>query len=142
ANIQLTAPDVDLIVTGVTPTPSTLIEGTSLNLTYTVLNQGSATASSVSADTFYLSDDDILDNSDVSIGFNSVFGQPALAGHTTYTATASLTIPSTTTGSKRLLIVADRFGTFDTVGNQGETNETNNVLSIPVTVSAPDLKVV
>ena len=58
-----------------------------------------------------------------------------LAAGASYTATQNVTLPNTTIGSRYLLFVADRNN------NQGETNETNNLRAVPITLNAPDLVV-
>ncbi|MDM9385689.1 CARDB domain-containing protein [Chlorogloeopsis sp. ULAP01] len=129
--IEITVPD--LVVTGATA-PVAVTVGSVAEVSWTVLNQGSVSATHSWYDRIYLSNDQILDGSDTQVGgFDSgTPGTPVAAGDT-YSLTKTVTIPKTALGSRYLLFVTDADN------NHYETNETNNIKAIPVQVNAPDL---
>lgn len=106
--------------------PSGGTAGQTVSVTATIANGGTASAGASTA-RVYLSTDAALSSNDVAVGAISV---PALAAGAAHTATASLTLPAgTASGSYRLLLQAD-----DARGIT-ESNEMNNTLAIPFTIS-------
>ncbi|NDJ23933.1 type I secretion C-terminal target domain-containing protein [Nostoc sp. B(2019)] len=133
--ITLIAPN--LVVTNATV--STLPRlGQTYSVSWTVKNQSSFLASADWEDFVYLSTDDVLDDSDTFITSRSAANNTPLAAGVSYTVTKNITLPGTKLDANSnyyLLFAADRYG------NQGETNETDNVLAKPISLSAPDLVV-
>ncbi|MCV3215605.1 hypothetical protein OGM63_19160 [Plectonema radiosum NIES-515] len=129
--IDITVPD--LVVSNATA-PLAITVGSSVDISWTVENQGSVQATHPWYDRIYISDDQIVDASDTYVSdFDSgVSGTPVEAGGS-YTLTKTVTIPQTALGNRYLLFVADYYN------NQYETNENNNVKAIRVEVNAPDL---
>jgi hypothetical protein len=80
------------------------------------------------------SDDTILDGSDTFVAREYITQTPLAVGGG-YTITRNITLPSTGTGGRYLLFVADE------LGYQLETDETNNVRAVAINLSAPDLVV-
>ncbi len=130
--IDVTAPD--LVVSAAT-TPASAALGETVALSWTVTNQGNGTASADWYDYVYISDDQVLDNSDTYVTNRSAGNDTPLAVGASYTVNQNVTLPNTATGSRYLLFVADRNN------NQGETNETNNVQAVAINLNASDLVV-
>ncbi len=131
--ITLSAPNVDLTVTGATA-PASAISGDTLPVSFTVQNQGSVAAGANWSDQVYFSKSPILDSSAVSVGGFSAAQRPLLAG-ASYVQNQSVTLPNAAVGAGYLLFVANGSN------NQSETDGTNNVFAVPITVGAPDLAV-
>jgi subtilase family serine protease len=84
-------------------------------------------------DAVYISDDQVLDSKDTYLTSERAEDNAPLASGENYAVTQNVTIPRTATGSRYLLFVTDR-------GNyQVETDETDNVLAIPIEVNAVNL---
>ncbi|HVX09989.1 MAG TPA: CARDB domain-containing protein [Pirellulales bacterium] len=131
--ITLTTPNVDLTVSGQGPTSA--IEGQSLPVSWTVTNNGSEAAKGSWSDAVYLSNDPVFDDTAVLLTTVAGPNAPLAASTGSYSQTAQVTIPATATGAHYLLFVTNNGQT------QGETNYTNDVNAIPITLSAPDLAV-
>ena len=134
--LTLTAPNVDLQVTGTVVPSTSLIDDESQNVSWTIQNTGTETA---------------LDNSAYGwTGLRStcprrkhphvvrqvvgrrVSGIPLAAG-ASYTQSSNITIPAVGPGSYYLLFATNVNDT------QGESNYGNNVTAVAVTISAPEL---
>ncbi|AFY47683.1 CARDB domain-containing protein,putative collagen-binding protein,Calx-beta domain-containing protein,subtilase family protease [Nostoc sp. PCC 7524] len=125
--IELGAPD--LVVTAATA-PASLTLGGTTDLSWTVSNIGNSPAPSDWFDRVYLSNDTTFDSSDTLLTSQSAAASTPLAVGDSYTLSATnVTVPLTDTGDRYLLFVADA------TSNQGETNENNNVFSLPVTIA-------
>ncbi|WP_013334633.1 CARDB domain-containing protein [Gloeothece verrucosa] len=132
--IELKAPD--LTVTAAT-TSASATWGQEINVSWTVANQGNITAPANWFDYLYLSNDTVLDTNDLSIGSINIDAQTPLASNSSYTQSLNVTIPNQIgrVGNQYLLIASDGGN------NQGETDETNNIYSIPILLQAPNLVV-
>ncbi|MBD2513901.1 hypothetical protein H6G93_02545 [Nostoc sp. FACHB-973] len=130
--ITINAPD--LVITAANA-PTTAALGETISVSWTVKNQGLVSTLSVGwYDTVYISDDQLLDNSDTRLTSRYREEDTPLAAANSYTATQDISIDNSVAGGDRyLLFVADRDN------NQGETNETNNVFAQAITINAPDL---
>jgi RHS repeat-associated protein len=129
--ITVTAPN--LIVTSATA-PDTAGLNQTIDVAWTVENQGDNIAAENWYDEVYLSDDNTLDDSDTRLGSTWTGANSPLAVDESYIANRSVRIPgNTAAGNRYLLFVAD--GRSD----QGETIETDNVLVQPITIAGPDL---
>jgi subtilase family serine protease len=127
--ITVTAPAVDLIMLSAFTSASTLANGGTFSTSSFIANQGSTPAGS-SHVSYYLSVNNTLDPSDISLG-NS-YGYYLTSGNSEQRS-ATLTLPaSATAGNYYLLFVAD----FN--NEVSETNESNNVRSVAVTVTSPN----
>ncbi len=135
--IALAAPDVDLQITP-TSHPATAAVYQTFDVSWTVSNARSeSTVAPFWYDVVYLSTDNTLDNTDLAIVFSfAIAPQIPLAGGTSYNVTKSATIPNTTAGSHYLLFTTDRYSNSNF---QGETDETNNVVSVPIEITGPDV---
>jgi subtilase family serine protease len=137
--ITFTAPD--LTVSAAT-SPSNIVLGQPIPLTWTVTNNSSVAAPTIWPDSVYVSDDQVLDGSDTLIGQYVYNRNTPLAGEDSYTNTQTVSIPNTQLGNRYLLFVTDYgSGLFGAYSNQGETNESNNIKAVPISLSAPDLLV-
>jgi subtilase family serine protease len=120
-------PQADLIILTPSATPLSVLQGGSMSVSSYIQNQGGATASSSNVD-FYLSSDNIWDAADTYLGY--YYGGTLGGGASGYRGT-SVTIPSgTPTGSYYILFYADY------LNNTIESNETNNVSSVAITVAS------
>jgi len=131
--ILVVAPD--LVVSEVSASVSSASPGETFRVSWTVLNQGSTPAPADWHDYVYLSKDAALDVGDLEAEKEPVSTQTPLAAGAAYTITRDITFPNADPGNWYLLFVVDRFN------DQGETDETNNVRAVPITVTVPDLKV-
>ncbi|MEH1863767.1 MAG: CARDB domain-containing protein [Nostoc sp.] len=130
--------NIDLIVSSVTA-PLYVTLGETIPMSWTVKNQSTDyVLANYWNDYIYISNDQILDQSDTFL-FSKYGGQNTpLAATGSYTATENISIPNSVARgniSRYLLFVTDGGN------NQGETNETNNVFAQPITINAPDLVV-
>ncbi|NCS52426.1 MAG: hypothetical protein GPJ23_08650, partial [Microcystis aeruginosa G13-05] len=131
--ISLTAPD--LIVSNAS-VPATGTVGKSIEVSWTVQNQGTSAAPTDWSDRIYLSNDAIFDaNADTYITQELISTQTPLAGGASYSITRNINLPNFATGNRYLIFVADGSG------GQGETNETNNTRAVAINLNAPDLVV-
>jgi Ca2+-binding RTX toxin-like protein len=125
----------DLIVSSVTAPPSATV-GESLDVSWTVINQGERITNSNWYDYIYLSDDEFLDNNDTFVTNLSPENDTPLAVGDRYTTTQNIYIPyNATKGNRYLLFATDRDN------YQSETNEDNNVFAQPITLNTLDLVV-
>ncbi len=129
--VSLTVPDVKLVVKSATPSVTTVSAGTTMNLTYTVQNQGTAAAGSTWLDEVYISSKSTFDSTASSIGA-FFFSASPLAPNGTYTASTSLTIPGNITGGPQFLLIRP-----DESLDQAATT---TVFALPITVTIPDVK--
>ena len=119
------APEPDLLLTQIGASPSSVRAGSNLVLSATVANQGAGPAAS-SAVGYYLSSNQLLDASDRLLGTSAGQGLGANLDDTRQlAATVPANVPA---GAYYVLFVADPLGVVS------ETNETNNLAALPVTV--------
>jgi subtilase family serine protease len=131
--ITLSAPD--LVVSAATAPEMGVVNG-SVNVSWTVTNQGDFTASTDWSDSVYLSTNDIFgDFDDRLLNSQSITTQTPLAAGSNYTINSSINLPNVIAGNYHLLFRTDR------TSQQGETDENNNVKAVPITLKAPDLVV-
>jgi subtilase family serine protease len=131
--ISLNAPD--LVVSAATAPEMGVVNGT-VNVSWTVTNQGDFTASTDWSDSVYLSTNDIFgDFDDRLLNSQSITTQTPLAAGSNYTINRSINLPNVIAGNYHLLFRTDR------TSQQGETDENNNVKAVPITLKAPDLVV-
>ncbi|MBF2015836.1 MAG: hypothetical protein IGS23_11675 [Rivularia sp. T60_A2020_040] len=131
-SIELGAPDIELSA----PTaPLSASFGETIEVGWTVTNTGNLQAPADWYDYVYLSDDAVFDANDIELGNLSAADKTPLLSGDRYTHALNVTIPNTMLGNKYLLFVADP----DNI--QGESNETNNIASLPITINAPDLSI-
>ncbi|HVX86712.1 MAG TPA: CARDB domain-containing protein [Phycisphaerae bacterium] len=131
--VTVTQPDINLQVSNVVVPSGTLTEGSQITLQWTDTNTGADTAAALWQDVVYLSSDQTLDASDVSIGgLNSPTtlgpGESSLRSFTT-------TLPSFPTGDQYVIVVANPNQ------QQFETDYTDNTASAPISLTAPDLAI-
>jgi hypothetical protein len=132
--ITITAPDL-VVSSASVAEPSTSIGG-SVNVSWTVTNQGMGPAQWYWSDYIYLSSDNLYDSNDWYLGGWGAGDQIPLAAGGSYNRDMPVGIPSyVPTGSQYLLFVTDAYT------SQPETEETNNVKAIQIIVTAPDLVV-
>jgi subtilase family serine protease len=126
--ITVSMPSVDLVVQQAQLSQTSVVPGTNISATAFVYNQGNTTANASSTGV-YLSADATLSANDQLLTSSMVSQLTTNQGITTY---PQFTIPSSTVaGSYYVLFVADHLSAVT------ETNETNNVRSVVLTVVAP-----
>ncbi|MBE9168127.1 tandem-95 repeat protein [Pleurocapsales cyanobacterium LEGE 06147] len=126
--IELLAPNLTLT----TPiAPATAYLGQSVELSWTVANIGNVAALANWMEYVYISDDEILGSNDVYL--TSRYRSSSLAAGNDYTISQNVTIPRTEIGDRYLLFVVDRNN------HQGETNETDNLVAVPLHLTALDV---
>ncbi|MBD2415927.1 hypothetical protein FACHB389_31060 [Nostoc calcicola FACHB-389] len=128
----------DLVVTAANaPTIAGL--GETISVSWTVKNQGIASAFANWYDYVYISDDRFFDYRDTALTSRNIKENTPLASGASYTITQDILIPPyQATGNRYLLFVTD--GGYYGI-QQDESNETNNVFAQAITLAAPDLVV-
>jgi subtilase family serine protease len=129
--IAVNAPN--LVISNPTSPPSAAVLGQTVPLSWRVTNTGTVSALAGWSDGVYLSNDGLLDSNDVNIG--QFFRPNSLAPNASYTNSQNIFLPATGIGDRYLLFVTDVYR------GQGETNETDNIIATPITLTAPDLTV-
>lgn len=108
--------------------------GQSVNLSWTTLNSSIVEALGNWTDGVYISDDETFDSFDTFVTSQFTGGFTPLAAGDDYDIVRNnVTIPLTQTGDRFLLFVAD------SNRQQGETDEDDNVIAIPIEVNAPPI---
>ena len=120
------APQPDLLLTQIGASPSSVAAGGNLSLTASIANQGAGPAAS-SAVGYYLSTNRLLDASDRLLGISA---GAALGTGLNDTRQLTATVPANVpVGAYYVLFVADPLNA------EAETDETNNLAALPVTVT-------
>ena len=133
ASSELTTIDApNLVLTGANA-PSTAGLRETISVDWTVKNEGSVDAIANWYDAIYISDDQTLDISDTRITTNQTGEYTPLAVGDSYTEAIDITLPSSGAGDRYLLFLADNFG------YQGETSEADNLYTLPISITAPNL---
>ncbi|MCX6925400.1 MAG: PKD domain-containing protein, partial [Verrucomicrobia bacterium] len=109
----------------------TAVSGQSIQARYSVTNRGTLGLEAMWNDTFYFSSNAVWDAQDTTLA--SVSMNQALAAGASYSATNTLTLPRWPAGNYFLLLRADDNNYIV------ESNETNNSVAIPITITTPDL---
>jgi subtilase family serine protease len=124
--------DADLTISNAV-VPTTATAGDTVSVTWTVSNEGTeaAEAQEERYDSFYLSDDAVLDESDLYIDSQWVGDSSPLQPGDSYTATYELELPEDVEAGDRYLIVV-----ADDGNNQAETDESNNTFAVPISLTA------
>jgi RHS repeat-associated protein len=132
--IALSGPD--LVVSAATA-PAQAALGEQIAVSWSVTNQGAATAQNNWYDYVYLSADTTLDLSDVYLAGQYNNAQTPLAAGGSYTLNANISLSNGNfVGDRYLLFATDPFDNY-----QGETNETNNVQAVAINIAVSDLTV-
>lgn len=120
----------DLAVQGASLSPLSVVAGGNLTANCTIYNLSGATASSSNVG-YYLSTDAMLDAADQLLGNSQGFALPVGQSSSRY---GYLTVPAgTAAGNYYVLFVADY------LGQVSESNESNNVSSVNITVTPPTI---
>jgi subtilase family serine protease len=130
--ITLLAPDTapDLTPTSLTAS-GTFAPGQSVEVSWTIKNQGDDEAVAPWTDSIYLSADTVLDSTDTLLA--DVVMSETLEFGASYNKTQTVTLPNIPAGNHYLIIQTDKGGQVY------ETSETNNTRSFAITTVAPDL---
>ncbi|NEQ97090.1 MAG: hypothetical protein F6K30_10255 [Cyanothece sp. SIO2G6] len=131
---QITVVTADLEVVA-TDVPADVALNQPTQVSWTVENIGEGPAQGSWTDRVYLSDSPTLNASAVELQSTPIAKTLGIPGEANeYTQTAEILISGSTTGTKYLLFVTDDRA------QQTETNESNNVRAVEITLTAPDLK--
>lgn len=129
--IDLVAPDL-AITSAIAPT--TAVVNSDIDVSWTVANTSDVDALADSwYDYIYLSDDDIYDDSDTYVAYAEIEPETPLKARESYTIEQEITLSNAQAGKQYLLFVTN----LDDY--QGETDKTNNVKAVEITLTAPDL---
>ncbi|NLF30106.1 MAG: cadherin-like domain-containing protein, partial [Planctomycetes bacterium] len=116
--------------------PDAAVVGQTISVTYTVRNDGTAPATVGYSDRFYLSADDQWDAGDALLGTAEPWDYlPVAAGGGSYSMAVELPILAGASGGHYLLVVADGSGSV------AESDETDNVRALALSLTAPDLTI-
>ena len=136
ATVNVVVPTEDLVVSALTTAASGTF-GQTLNVVWTVNNQGTGPSIANWTDQVWLSRDGVLSNDDVSLGSFSSAGDTPLAAGASYERSRDIMLPlisSLGAGSYQVLVQTDYHN------NEPETNEANNLrASGTVTLALPAL---
>lgn len=132
-SVNVVPPSTDLVVQQTSVNTPNTAPGNSLSLSCTIANHGNATANFSSVG-YYLSTDITLDASDQLL--TSSFGGQLTPGYNQYRSATTNVPTSVTPGNYYILFAAD----YQNVVS--ESNETNNVVAVSITVSAPSIDLV
>ncbi|MCL4368484.1 MAG: hypothetical protein M1337_04890, partial [Actinobacteria bacterium] len=132
--IVITSPDVDLVPTSLTA-PDSGVNGKQIAVSFGVENQGSETAQGRYGywyDYLYLSD--APDGSSNLGGMNSFYQGSTVPGGSAYSNGGTVSLPTVShTGTYYLALKTD------SNNDVAERSEGNNVITRPITITAPDL---
>ena len=120
--VSVIVPTEDLVVSSVTAAPSGTF-GQTLNVQWTVSNQGTGPTLANWNDRVWLSRDGTLGSDDLSLGTYSASGGTPLAVGASYNRSVDVSLPLVAalgSGDYRILVQTDAFA------NEPETNESNN----------------
>ncbi|WP_167291179.1 CARDB domain-containing protein [Hymenobacter busanensis] len=132
-SITVSPPGIDLLFQQASLYYTTVTAGTANSTSAYLVNQGNITAGASSVG-YYLSTNTTLDAGDVLLVSSAVGSLGAGQSTAVY---GNFTVPAATApGSYYVLFVADRQGQVT------ETNEQNNVVSVPMTVQQPNVDLV
>jgi hypothetical protein len=111
--------------------PQFFAPGIANDISWTVNNDGTVPASADWLDGVYLSTDATLSGDDLLLASESAAAQTPLNQGTAYSITRAITLPvGTAAGSYHVLVVTDGDNA------QLESNESNNLVAVPITVDA------
>ena len=128
---DVTPPEKDLVIEGLTLTTGSVAAGGSVTASYRVVNRGSATVTETYTDKLYLSTNATLEAGDVLLG-TSHGHTVDLALNATHNHSQAVTVPAGTgAGSYFLLVQAEALEAVI------ETDEGNNVAAVAVAVTPP-----
>ena len=133
--ITLNPKSVDLTILSADG-PATAQVGSTVRVDWTTKNAGTADANATWYDSVYLSDDPFFNFGDVRLVARSVGEHAPMLASASYTLSENVAIPGTLTGARYLLFIADDGST------QAESDETNNVLAVPITITGPAVDLV
>lgn len=114
--------------------------GQGIDVSWTVVNQGSFSAPADWWDRVCLSVDDRFDLGDTFVAQEFISERNPLASGSSYSISRSINLPSFLAGEAYLLFVID-VQTTEGLTDQGETEEGNNSFAVPIYLEAPDLVV-
>lgn len=136
---NLTALAITLIASDLQVTeadiPEAIVLGEPTAITWSVKNAGAGATFRAWRDAVYISDQATFDSSAIRLSKTTLSNARPLGANDSYSQNATITLPGNTTGQKYLHIVTDAYG------EERESAEGNNVLSIAIEVIAPDLSI-
>ena len=138
--ITVSAPD--LTITSASA-PSGEIEGQSILVSWTVQNIGAVEAPGHWYDAIFVGTSPTFgEGSNIFVANFSESDRSSLAAGASYIDSESIVLPAVPAGSGYLFFITNYSNVVDTGGGtQGETDDSNNLYSLPIALSAPDLTV-
>jgi RHS repeat-associated protein len=141
--ITVSAPDLGLVTASA---PASGIASGTIDVSWTVQNKniGSVAAQATWYDAVYIGSSPTFNSySDTLVASFDESSDSPLAPDGSYSDTnQAITLPATAIGSEYLFFVTNYYGVEgDSYHAQGESNYANNIYSVPITVSAPDLTI-
>ena len=115
--------------------PTTAVAGVPFSVSFTVTNNGPSVGTKAWSDAVYISSSPTFDGNATRVSTVFESAQTPLGVGGSYTALLNVTLDRTTVGPRYLFLVADAFT------QSGDVIRGNNVVSMPIDVRAPDLKV-
>jgi large repetitive protein len=122
----------DLVVSAVSA-PPLIVNGGQISIDWTVLNQGTADALTSWTDSIYLSDNNLLDGSDLLLATKASLN--TLTVDNRYTSSQTITLPTQAIGNKYIIVRTN------STGSQSESNGNNNYSFVPISIQALDLSI-
>ena len=136
AAVPITVLTPALVATGASASQNSAILGSTISVSWTVQNEGSAVPSGTTwFDGVYISSATTLDSSATFVTDFYEGSNAPLASGGVYSDTENITLPATATGPRYLLFVPNDGGYLS------EDTTANTVFALPITLSAPDLAV-
>jgi hypothetical protein len=130
--LLLDAPDLTVSSAG---GPASASLGETIEVTWTVINDGTPDTQLGWFDHIYFSDDTILDSGDTLADSYWAGGNSPLSNGESYTVTRNITVPNTGFGNRYILFVTNPNG------DQPEENEDNNTYAVSILLASADLAV-
>ncbi|UOQ72480.1 CARDB domain-containing protein [Hymenobacter cellulosilyticus] len=131
--LNVVPPSVDLIIQQAGVSPTSTAPGNVINMSCTITNQGNATATYSSVG-YYLSANTTLDANDQLL--SSTYGGTLTPNYANYRSATTNVPPGLAPGTYYVLFAADYQGLVT------ESNETNNVAAVTLTVAAPSIDLI
>lgn len=123
----------DLIVTDNIVAPAQASLGETVEVSWTVTNQGELAALGEWGDSVYISNDTVLDQKDIYVTEKWIDKKTPLEAGESYTITQDVVLSGTKTGSLYLLFAVN------SNNYQAEKDKTNNVRPVAIELTAPEL---
>lgn len=137
--VTITAPDLAMLNA---VSPAEAVASQAIDVSWTVENAGDSSVGFPWYDGVFIAVGTNLDHTAVMLRVDFQSLRVPLAAGQRYTVNATVTLPANRIGAYHLIFAADRHATYGNNNRIAEKNENNNALARPITIGAPDLKLV